>query len=87
MAVATSRSNGGRLRIVVAAALVLLLGALIAFGVVVYGKYRDKKDRGDERIAAVAAARVEAVNLTTIDYRKPLAPPLTEVELAFAGQR
>jgi Mce-associated membrane protein len=67
--VASAGSHGGRLRLVAVVALVLLFAALVAFGVLTYLKYRDKGDSRGDRTAAVAAARLEAVNLTTIDYK------------------
>jgi Mce-associated membrane protein len=54
---------------------------LAAFGVLTYRKYRDEGNKqvagvaatadvtSDDGTAAVAAARLEAVNLTTIDYK------------------
>ena len=69
MAVATDRANGGRLRTVLAVALSLLLAALVAFGVLLFLRVTDSEGEGDARSAALAAARLQAVNLTTIDYR------------------
>ena len=69
MAVASGRSDGGRLRLVATVLLSLLLVALLAFGALVYLKYRDEGDEQDVRTAAMAAARLEALNLTTIDYK------------------
>jgi Mce-associated membrane protein len=67
--VAAGRPDGSRFRLVVVVVLAILLAALVAFGVLEYLKYRDEGQKQDQRTAAVTAARLEALNLTTIDYK------------------
>ena len=64
-----SASDGRLARRVVATLLFLGFVALAAGAVLLGMRAKDARDRDDARAAALAAARQQAVNMTTIDYR------------------
>ena len=65
----TEVPDGRAARRVVATLLFLGLAALVAGAVFLGLRAKDARDRDDARAAALTAARQQAVNMTTIDYR------------------
>ena len=63
------QSDGRVARRVVTALLLLGLAALVAAAVALALRAQDARERDDARQAALNAARRQAVNMTTIDYR------------------
>ena len=93
MAVAAGRPHGGRLRVVLVIVLTLALAGLVVYGVTLYPRWQHD-DKDDERAAVLAVARLEAVNLTTIDYKNTdaavqriLAVATGELKRQFEAQR
>ena len=94
MAVAAGRPDGGRLRLVLVVVLTLALAALVAYGVMLAPRWKHEDNKDNERAAVLASARLEAVNLTTIDYKSAdaavqriLAVATGELKRQFEAQR